>query len=92
VQKSGGGVPYGVGINDEGRRGLQTPAINFAGLAVSRAGGGKGDGVGECGLLIGVARGRNGRALRRIEEGKGVTVGETVTGVIDGRRLRTTSC
>jgi hypothetical protein len=43
VQKSGGGVPYGVRIDDEGRRGLQTLAINFAGLAASRAGGEKGD-------------------------------------------------
>jgi hypothetical protein len=49
--KSSGGVPYGVGIDDEGRRGLQIPAINFAGLAASRAGGGKGDGAGVLGFL-----------------------------------------
>jgi hypothetical protein len=34
-------------------------------LAASRTGGRKGDGGGECGLLIGVARGRNGQVLKR---------------------------
>jgi hypothetical protein len=34
-------------------------------LATSRTGGRKGDGGGECGLLIGVARGRNGQVLKR---------------------------
>jgi hypothetical protein len=45
------------------------PTRNSLVLAVSRAGGQKGDGGGECGLLIGVARGQNGRALIRMEGG-----------------------
>jgi hypothetical protein len=61
VQKSGGGIPCCIGINDEGRRHPQAPTRNFIGLTASRAGGRKGDGGGECGLLIGT----EGRRLRQ---------------------------
>jgi hypothetical protein len=47
-----------------------TPARNSAGLAPSCAGGQKGDGGGWPGLFIGVARGRNGWAITRIEGGE----------------------
>jgi hypothetical protein len=48
----------------------RVPARNFTGLVASLAGGRKGGGGGECGLLIGVARGRNGRAFMGNEEGR----------------------
>jgi hypothetical protein len=65
VQKSGSGVPYGIEIDDKGRWHPQAPMRNFLGLVASQTGGRKGDGGGECGLLIGVAWGRNGQVLKR---------------------------
>jgi hypothetical protein len=60
------------GGGEIGRTSSQMPRSTMSdcvSLAASYAGGGKGDGGGECGLLIGVARGRNGRAFTGIEEG-----------------------
>jgi hypothetical protein len=67
------------------------PARNFTGLAASRAGGRKGDGGGVLGLLIGVARGRNGRAINRELKRRNYR-GETVAGVKFGPGRKTTPC
>jgi hypothetical protein len=49
------------------RRSPQVSANDFVSLAAMQEGKKGGEGRGECGLLIGSVRGRNGRALTRIE-------------------------
>jgi hypothetical protein len=68
----------------------RTTARNSARLAVSRAGGRKGDGGGARGVLIGEARGQNGPVLNGnlIREGS-YCEEETVTSVVFGQRRET---
>jgi hypothetical protein len=61
VQKSGGGVPYGVGIDDERRQSCGPPMRNQSGLAAQSAAERKGKWRGEGELYIGTGWGRNGR-------------------------------
>jgi hypothetical protein len=63
-------APEVVGIDVLLRRTRAPPASNFASLVAFRAEVRKGDGGGRPGLLIGVARGRNGWAFTGIEEEK----------------------
>jgi hypothetical protein len=64
-QRGGSGYRGYAEIGDSLRQVCASPARNSAGLAASHAGGRKGDGGGGHGLLIGMARGRNGQVLKR---------------------------
>jgi hypothetical protein len=69
VQQSGGGVPYGVGIERKRPQVSGSPARNLGSLAASLVKLGEGKGRGGRGLLIGTGEGSKWQALIGIKRG-----------------------